>query len=451
MKNVSRVLKSSFIWVLTIFLGATNAWAQSAKYIPYRKGNLWGYCSPNKSIVIAPKYQKASRFNGDIAIVQNSEGRYLLINDRGVEISKSYDRIGEFNDGMARVVANGWLGFIDRSGKEVIDLAYEDEVESVFKNGLAKVSKTFHDGKKWGFINKQGKEVVPIKYRYLEDFYSGMAIYETSVDGYGYIDNNGNEAIPADPNNRITQALHFGNGDRTLIKRNGIVVLINKSGDVIKTYKSEDIGWRYEKVIMVGQSGHWGFIDNDGNIIAPLMYDEDQWGDLPFQKDRGLGVVSINGQWGVINQQNQPIVPFQYEGIEVFPNNLISVWKTGESGEYQYGVVSREGEVLPMRFRQVKICDNGYVFAADNYQWQLYNKNGQKVSSQDYYSVDGFSEGVSAVTRSLNGKYGYIDMQGNTSIPYKYNLATGFKDGIALVIVQGKEGYINKEGVEYWD
>jgi len=30
--------------------------------IPYRKGDKWGYCTPDKKIVIAPKYDDGTRF-----------------------------------------------------------------------------------------------------------------------------------------------------------------------------------------------------------------------------------------------------------------------------------------------------------------------------------------------------------------------------------------------------
>ena len=58
----------------------------------------------------------------------------------------------------------------------------------MFRNGLAKVAKTYHDGKKWGFVNAQGEEVIPIRYYWLGDFHNGMAIYEDPQKGYGFID-----------------------------------------------------------------------------------------------------------------------------------------------------------------------------------------------------------------------------------------------------------------------
>jgi hypothetical protein len=46
----------------------------------------------------------------------------------------------------------------------------------------------------------------------------------------------------------------------------------------------------------------------------------------------------------------------------------------------------------------------------------------------------------------LNGKWGYIDPTGATKIPFKYDEAGYFHEGIAPVIIGGKCGFINKSG-----
>lgn len=57
-----------------------------------------------------------------------------------------------------------------------------------------------------------------------------------------------------------------------------------------------------------------------------------------------------------------------------------------------------------------------------------------------------FSEGLAIV--ELHGKMGYIDKEGNEVIPFKYDHAENFKDGIALVKENAKYGYIDKNGNE---
>jgi hypothetical protein len=55
-----------------------------------------------------------------------------------------------------------------------------------------------------------------------------------------------------------------------------------------------------------------------------------------------------------------------------------------------------------------------------------------------------FSEGLARV--DADGKYGYINPEGDVVIPLKYDNGLGFSEGLAGVEIQGKWGYINKEG-----
>ncbi len=47
----------------------------------------------------------------------------------------------------------------------------------------------------------------------------------------------------------------------------------------------------------------------------------------------------------------------------------------------------------------------------------------------------------------LNGKWGYIDAKGDTKIPFKYDEASFFSEGLAAVSQSGKYGFIDKKGV----
>ena len=55
-----------------------------------------------------------------------------------------------------------------------------------------------------------------------------------------------------------------------------------------------------------------------------------------------------------------------------------------------------------------------------------------------------FSNGLSAVQK--DGKWGFIDKQGNTIIDFKYNSCSNFSEGLAQVNINNKIGYINENG-----
>ena len=53
--------------------------------------------------------------------------------------------------------------------------------------------------------------------------------------------------------------------------------------------------------------------------------------------------------------------------------------------------------------------------------------------------------------KAPNGLYGYKDGEGKIRIEAKYDDAYSISEGLAIVKLSGKIGYVDKEGNEYWD
>ncbi len=85
------------------------------------------------------------------------------------------------------------FGYADESGKIVIKPNYK--VAYPFENGKAKVQK----GDKWGYIDTAGKPVVKIEYDNIEDFKNGIALVKKGKN-YGYIREDGSIYISPDFN-----------------------------------------------------------------------------------------------------------------------------------------------------------------------------------------------------------------------------------------------------------
>ena len=82
---------------------------------------------------------------------------------------------------MAAVTLNGkeW-GFIDKSGKEMVPLKYDQAI--TFHEGLARV--IFNN--KYGFVDKNGKEVISLIYDYAHRCSNGLIARPNNK--WGFID-----------------------------------------------------------------------------------------------------------------------------------------------------------------------------------------------------------------------------------------------------------------------
>ena len=75
---------------------------------------------------------------------------------------------------------------------------------------------------------------------------------------------------------------------------------------------------------------------------------------------------------------------------------------------------------------------------------------GEFVIEPKYDDIISFHEGLAVV--DLDGKSGYINEQGKIVIPIVYGQASVFRDGVALVSSDGKSFYhIDKQGRRVMD
>ena len=120
---------------------------------------LYGYVDKKGQIVIEPQFTDAGDFNDNVAIVGIKNKKFCI--DRfGKIISKKYDCIITFSEGMAIVELKGKRGYINATGELVIQPSFVSALN--FSEGLAPV---YVDKKKLGFVDKTGELAIPAKFK----------------------------------------------------------------------------------------------------------------------------------------------------------------------------------------------------------------------------------------------------------------------------------------------
>jgi hypothetical protein len=137
------------------------------------------------------------------------EGKIGYVDKSGVEIVKlKYDEGLTFHDGYTAVKHAGkWL-YIDSTGKEITDAVYEDALK--FSEGMAAVAKN----NMYGFINTSGKVIIGFEYSNARFFSEGLAPAANANGFWGYIDKKGNWII--NPVYEFTD--DFENGEARVMK-----------------------------------------------------------------------------------------------------------------------------------------------------------------------------------------------------------------------------------------
>ena len=79
------------------------------------------------------------------------------------------------------------------------------------------------------------------------------------------------------------------------------------------------------------------------------------------------------------------------------------------------------------------------------HKWGYANKESKQVIiAAKYVAAFNFSENLAGVRKW--DKWGFIDIEGNEVIPFKFEYVSHFQNGIAQVIFEGITRYINHEG-----
>lgn len=128
--------------------------------------------------------------NGISKAAKNDSTLYYFVDKDFHEISERYTKAGDFFEEHCVVGRAGKFGALDRSGKEVIPLEYDD-ILTRFSEG---VLGAYKDGK-WGFISPENKIVIPFEYDKAGYFENGIAVVSIA-DKWGQIDKQNKIVLP---------------------------------------------------------------------------------------------------------------------------------------------------------------------------------------------------------------------------------------------------------------
>lgn len=251
------------------------------------------------------------------------------------------------------VIKNGYLGYADKEGKEIIPCIYEEigydclmeelkystiediedwEYSIYFSEGMMLVKRE----NKWGYVGRNGKEVIPPAFEEAFDFNEGMAAVKQ--DGkWGYINCKGIFLIPA----VYEKAEDFCNG-RAMVKKNGRWGVIDKTGETILNFQysqlnpihCEDIE---NKMFELVENDKVGWIDIEGKQVVPCIYDS-----IIYYFNPGVFIVHKDKKIGCMNKNGEEIIPVIYDELFYCPEDNV-FWTRKE---YKVRFLKLDGEEI---------------------------------------------------------------------------------------------------------
>ena len=274
-----------------------------------------------------------------------------------------------------------------------------------------------------------------------------------SGDKFGYIDKNGNIAIPAEYTYESTSSKIIPGFDRGFvkIKKEGKYGLLDKTGKVTIPFEYDNLyfypSYKFAAVSKtVGGKNQWGIVSLQNKVIIPLQYEQ-------LQLDSNLIGFKQNGKWGLKDISGNDLMPAEYESMYPYAKSKMVLVQKGP----QYGFTDINGKWL---FEKAKSVYTLYGVYEDMIECVVSNKygyldtKGNEVIMTKYDNANSFDKvglakvGKKPATSGSTTLYGYVDKKGNEIIPVKYETIGSFSNG--LVYVKDPEtnryGYMDKTG-----
>lgn len=325
------------------------------------------------------------------------------------------------------------FGFVNKSGHFVIKPQF-DTVVSGFKNGYAIVVRdSYH-----GVIDQKGNTIVPCMYSEIEPVQHKIFPVRDESRLWGFYDVSGKMQLECAYNNfRIDKEL-------ILVQKHGRWGALSLKGE-------ERIPFKYRELERIPQQkkynaflfNHWELSDTSYAKKGMFVFDS------LAQAGKGVLKYYMIGKYGLVDLDNNIITTYKFDSIGLEKNGRLVV-KIRD----KYGVIDKAGnEILKVDFEKIILDSLNIRVAVSTREgkvwWGLYSWDGKELLPAIYSYIGEAGEGLVPV-RAENGIWRYLNMNGETIIPFRFSQAGPFYKGLAQVTdyQSGKRYFINKAGEE---
>lgn len=346
--------------ILILFLAlSAPVFAQKAdmSLIPYRQGDLWGYASADRSIVIKPEYAEA----------------------------------GLFYEGFASVKKGDKYGYINKAGKVVIPIKYFKVTP--FRFGYFAISGNTKPGD--GSLNSE-KTVL----------FAGASL---TKDGYEICIDTKGQRMPKCPAIPENSAHDINKPETVIVKSNYSTIhkseLFDKIIDDYKLVPGADVTY-----YIATRNNNYGVFNNTFDVILPFEY--------TMVKKKSIGGMTYllaekNGLHGVFFGNGSPYISVENSKLEaVTASNSVNYFiirKDGRTGvkdmKHNYVVETKYDDIT------YDSTGSGFNLKGDDGMKGFWFLSGKTVEPK-YAEVKVLPGGEYIEVKTQAGKWGYINNAG---------------------------------------
>ena len=408
------------------------------------------------------------------------DGKYGLISLEGKKITNPiYEEIDtlQYKEGEFVIKKDNKYGIMNMNGYVIINPEYDNikadayySTDTGYKNDGYIVSNTTDEGYRYGYIDNEGNKILDTNYNDLYRInYEGETYLVCAENGkYGLFNKNKN-IIPNE-----YQAITYIEGDNLCLvqkgKKYGIITL---EGSMILQVRYNQIDINGDYIYTTDENSEIKVYDKKGNEVE--VNQNTTISTIQENPEYKIYIDTSNGTtlYSIYQGENK-ITNGNYNYIGYLSNNNYIASRQNE----KLGVIDQNENIkLEMKYDTIRKIDGTNLVEADIQSTntiEIYNSNLEKIAEMNnatltvednyiklsstteirYFDLEGKEKQNTEIfpentifAKSQNGKWGFVDKNGQVVIDYQYDEVTEQNEyGFAGVKLNDKWGIVDKNG-----
>ena len=366
----------------------------------------------------AQDIQITAEFKEIANIRQQNNGKLSLNNEQNKPIITDIDSIFPTSNVFYHVIKNGKHGIYYKSGKQCIPIEYDD-IERLYTDYWL----TTKDGEV-GLCLSDGKQIFPRNYKDISIIRrkeSGKYdFFIVKKDKYAILDSDGKAIFPT----QYDKIRH--RDDYWTLENSSATDCLFKSGELVKgiTINYYDIPFLHQengetkKYYDFKKGNLWGIIDEDGRIRIPAQYQKYLRLVNHLNENSPIRLIAYNkGKCGIINFENQIVLPFEYHRIMKTALGYIIEVETTEG--WQLFNLQSNRIITPFYYEE-STSDANYIYLSKAHFKTPFDPQKEQIILPWEYSTVYNIPGSYNFAVKKDGLFGVVNSENKVLVPFIY-------------------------------
>ena len=369
-------------------------------------------------IVHAQDIQITAEFKEIANIRQQNNGKLSLNNEQNKPIITDIDSIFSTSNVFYHVIKNGKHGIYYISGKQCIPIEYDD-IKRLYTNYWL----TTKDGKV-GLCWSNGNQIFPTNYKDISilrrEKYGKYDFFIVKKDKYTILNSHGKAIFPT----QYDEIRQYN--DYYILKNSSGTDCLFNSGELVKgiTINYYDTPFFHQengqtkKYYNFKKGDLWGIIDKDGRIRISAQYQKYLQLVNHLDENSPIRLIAYNkGKCGIINFENQIVLPFEYHRIMKTALGYIIEVETTE-GRQLFNLQSNR-IITPFYYEESTSNANYIYLSKAHFKTPFDPQKEQIILPWEYSTVYNIPGSYNFAVKK-DGLFGVVNSENKVLVPFIY-------------------------------